>query len=128
LSTPDSVCPPGLVDVAMAPAPRPDVAALTARVRGPLQLLTREILLSAGSALYARLYPEHHGPVRPLRLVRPGATSWAGEVAAGDAPPGTLVATLVMLGGTTFSCMLPADGWRRPPVTGQGPGSSAGDV
>ncbi len=116
---------PGLSSIAVA---RADLAGIRATVEGRYHYLVRDILLTRGGSLYARLYPVQEGGYSPADLLRPSATAWEGAVAAGRTLPGDLGVTLNMVGGASVTCVMTVVGRSDNPATATGRGGVAGNV
>lgn len=94
---------------------------LEARMRGFDALLARDIILSRGGGLLARMHAMHDGDYSPLQLIEPSFNSWIGYIDDSTVLDGNVLVTINKLMGYSAHCAFPADG----PEIVQWPGNSA---
>lgn len=105
-----SSCSRGTITVLASSSEKQGFKKLEAKMRGLDALLARDIILSRGGSLLARMYATHDGDYSPLQLIEPSLNRWIGYIDDSAVLDGNVLVTINKLMGYSAHCAFPDDG------------------
>jgi hypothetical protein len=102
-----SLCSSEMISFSVGAVDKSGFPAIRADIHGIYALLTRDVLVSEGGHLLARLYPAHAGGYSPYELIRDTGNAWQGHIGSRGASDGRVQVTLKLFADFSLNCALP---------------------
>jgi hypothetical protein len=102
-----SLCSSKTVSFSVRAVDKSGFSPIRADIHGISSLLTRDILVTEGGRLLARLYPVHKGDYSPYDLIRQASNVWQGHIDTRGASQGRVQVTRKLIADFSLNCALP---------------------